>query len=156
MRKSKSLINCFKVLTLGFMVFVLIVSGQAVFAAEDDKDEKKDDTQQGFLLEEVVVTAQKRPENLQDVPISITAISEVRLEQLGAKDISDMEHFAPNVDIGNSMTNQNPSMRIRGITTSAVNAGYEAGFGLYIDGVYMGRNSAVIQSNPGSEMLKWK
>jgi len=139
---------------LGLMMFVLILSGQAVFAAEDDKEVKKDDAEQGFLLEEVVVTAQKRTENLQDVPISITAVSERRLEQLSAKNVSDVENFAPNLHFTNTFSNWNPSIRVRGIKTSANNVGYESGFGTYIDGVYIGRSAALLQSLADVEMIE--
>jgi len=140
MRNSMKQTKRFKELILGFMMLLLVLPGQAVFAEEDEGAESD------FVLEEVMVTAQKRTENLQDVPISMTAVSDSRLEDLSARELADIQEFAPNVEFGNLLTNDNPAVRIRGIRTSASNIGFEAGFGVYIDGVYMGRNSAVNQT----------
>ncbi|MBW2368408.1 MAG: TonB-dependent receptor [Deltaproteobacteria bacterium] len=128
------------------VTIALLIGMGGIFVSQSYAEEGEEENYNDFILEEVVVTAQKREENLQDVPISITAISEGRLEQLGAREIADVQNFAPNVDFGNTLTNDNPSIRIRGIRTSASNIGFEAGFGVYVDGVYMGRNSALNQT----------
>ena len=151
--KKKKLFNRFRIQAFGFMMLLLFFLGQTAFAGEDES-KATEDASQDYVLDEVMVTAQKRTENLQDVPISITAISESRLEDLSAREISDIQNFAPNVDFGNTVTNDNPAIRVRGISTSASNVGFEAGFGLYIDGVYMGRNSALNQSLADVELME--
>jgi len=92
-------------------------------------------------LEEVVVTAQKRSERLQDVPISVTAFSAETLENFIANDIGDIDAFTPNLEVDDSQATQ-PGYRIRGIGTSDFGVGLEPAVGVYIDGVYVGRSGA--------------
>jgi iron complex outermembrane receptor protein len=89
-------------------------------------------------LEEVIVTAQKREQSLQDVPISVLAFSRQAIDNLSAQDISDLGAFTPNVDIGRGV-NQ-PSYSIRGIGTSDFGVGADPAVGVYVDGVYIGRS----------------
>lgn len=92
-------------------------------------------------LEEIVVTAQKRVERLQDVPISVTAFNEEALDNMVADSIGDLDRFVPNLSVGDSQVTQ-PSYSIRGITTSDFGVGLEPAVGVYIDGVYVGRTGA--------------
>mgnify|MGYP001597777071 CR=1 FL=1 len=89
-------------------------------------------------LEEVIVTAQKREQGLQDVPISVQAFSATKITNLGAQDIADLGIFTPNVDISRS-ANQ-PGYTIRGIGTSDFGIGSDPAVGVYVDGVYIGRS----------------
>ena len=89
-------------------------------------------------LEEVIVTAQRREEGLQDVPISVQAFDNQGILNLGAQDISDLGLFTPNVDIGRGV-NQ-PRYSIRGIGTSDFGVGADPAVGVYVDGVYIGRS----------------
>ena len=74
------------------------------------------------VLEEVVVTAQKREQGLQEVPIAVQAFSTERLEQLTAQDIGDLDSFTPNVQIDRG-SNQ-PEYRIRGPFMSPVSTAF--------------------------------
>ncbi|MCV6622926.1 MAG: TonB-dependent receptor [Cellvibrionaceae bacterium] len=89
-----------------------------------------------FALEEVVVTAQKRSENIQDVPISISAVSGAKIAEAGIKDMDDLAAYVPNLDIS---TGNNTQIRMRGLG-SGLNKGFEQSVGMYIDGVYHGRD----------------
>jgi len=89
-------------------------------------------------LEEIIVTAQKREQGLQDVPISVQAFTQQRIDNLGAQDISDLGLFTPNVEIGRGV-NQ-PTYRIRGIGTSDFGVGADPAVGVYVDGIYIGRS----------------
>ena len=84
------------------------------------------------MLEEVIVTAQKREQGLQDVPIAVQAFSSQRIDQLTAQDIGDLDSFTPNVEIDRG-SNQ-PEYRIRGIGTSDFGVGADPAVGVYIDG----------------------
>ncbi|CAB1369345.1 TonB-dependent receptor [Denitratisoma oestradiolicum] len=93
-------------------------------------------------LAEIVVTARRKEENLQDVPTSITAI--------GAKDLADLKidgligvaRHIPNVDIRQQAGSMVAVSHFRGITNSSLNPQVDAGIGIYVDGVYLGRLSA--------------
>lgn len=89
-----------------------------------------------FALEEVIVTAQKRAQNIQDVPISVSAVSGVKIEEAGISDFDDLSRFVPNLNIS---TGNNTQIRMRGLG-SGLNAGFEQSVGMYIDGVYHGRD----------------
>lgn len=98
-----------------------------------------------LALEEVVVTAQKRAENLQDVPISITAISSSDLEARGASSLVDVGNFAPNVQLDQGAflagSSQIMTAYIRGIGQRDIAAGLEPGVGVYVDGVFLSRST---------------
>jgi iron complex outermembrane receptor protein len=91
-------------------------------------------------LEVVVVTATHRTENLQNVPIAITDVSEKQIEDRHISDMQDLSGSVPNVVIADAPGNQNgANPTIRGISTSIRNAGTDAGAIFYVDGVYTGR-----------------
>lgn len=89
-------------------------------------------------LEEVIVTAQKREQGLQDVPIAVEAFSAQQITNLSAQDIGDLGTFTPNVTISKA-ANQ-PNYAIRGIGTDDFGIGADPAVGVYQDGVYIGRS----------------
>jgi len=99
---------------------------------------------QQLVLEEVMVTAQRRVESLQDVPISITAISGERIDDLGITGLEELTQYTPNVTINNGAGT--PNLFIRGVG-SGTNAGFEQSVGLYIDGIYSGRGALAAVPN---------
>jgi outer membrane receptor protein involved in Fe transport len=90
------------------------------------------------VLEEVVVTAQLRNENLQDVPISISAMSGRKINDLNITDLQELTTYIPNVNINRGAGS--PNLFIRGVG-SGTNAGFEQSVSQYVDGVYMGRGT---------------
>ncbi len=91
-------------------------------------------------LEEVVVTARKREESLQDVPISINAVSGAKLEEAGINKLEDLQALVPNFQL--TETGISTQMYVRGIGTSN-NQGFEQSVGQYVDGVYYGRQQLI-------------
>lgn len=89
------------------------------------------------MLEEIVVTAQKRSENVQDVPISIQALSGAQIAKTGAVDFETLSDSLPNVDISRAPSIKKVS--IRGLGSGAGNPAFEQSVGLYIDGIYASR-----------------
>lgn len=87
-------------------------------------------------LEEVIVTAQKRAESLQDVPISVSAIQGEKIQDAGIPNMAALADYVPNLHIADAPVNTNIYMRGVG---SGNNQGFEQSVGMYIDGVYMGR-----------------
>ena len=90
-------------------------------------------------LEEVVVTAQFREQNVQDTPLAITAISASMLEARSQTNISEIANQAPNVTLKQQSPMFGPSMAayIRGIGAGDFNPALEPGVGMYIDDVYI-------------------
>jgi iron complex outermembrane receptor protein len=91
-------------------------------------------------IENVIVTAQKREQNLQDVPIVVTAVSEQLLQDTGVKDIKDLTILTPGLIVTSSSSEASTTARIRGIGTVGDNPGLESSVGIVIDGVYRPRN----------------
>ena len=88
------------------------------------------------VLEEMVVTARKAEESLQDVPLSVTVMSGDKLTEAGVTKIEELVLHVPNVTM--SETGIGTNLYIRGIG-SGINQGFEQSVGMYIDGVYHGR-----------------
>jgi iron complex outermembrane receptor protein len=91
---------------------------------------------QGSILEEVVVTAQKREQSLQDVPISVNVIGGDKLDEVGIKKIDDLQAYVPNLVM--SETGIGNNIYIRGIG-SGINPGFEQSSAMFVDGVHYGR-----------------
>ena len=89
------------------------------------------------VIEEVVVTAQKRSESTQDVPIAIAAYGERRLEDAGFDQISDLTLTTPSMQVSNFGPIAYVTMR--GIGSENTTAGGDPGVAMHVDGVYMGR-----------------
>jgi iron complex outermembrane recepter protein len=100
-----------------------------------------------FTLEEIVVTAQKREQSLQDVPIAVTAYDAASLKAQGIQEVTDLNKASPsfNITIGQNKVSNSP-VRIRGIGTYGTNAAFEGAVGLYVDGVYRSRSGMVLST----------
>ena len=90
-------------------------------------------------LEEILVTAQRREQSLQDVPISVTAVTGEQIEQGGFSDVEDLSIFVPNLFMRDAFTGQ--SLIVRGIGTSTGNEAFEQAVAAFSDGVYYGRDN---------------
>ena len=99
--------------------------------------------EQGYL-EEIIVTAQKREQNIQDIPVAVTALSGEQLVEHGITDMFDLQQSAPGLIVDQSQTATTANFSIRGVGTSSQNFGLESSVGLYVDGVYRARQSAMI------------
>lgn len=92
------------------------------------------------MLEEVIVTAQKRAEGLQDVPISINAISGEKIDDYNITSLGDLSGSVPNLQITKTgITNQ---IGMRGIYSGS-NKGFEQSVAMYVDEVYYGRGQLI-------------
>ena len=94
-------------------------------------------------LEEVVVTAQKRAENVQDVPISVTAFSGETLKAAGIQDVRDLRRLTPSLYLATSSNTSNTRIMMRGIGTSG-NTAVEPSVAAFVDGVYIPRIGSLL------------
>ena len=88
-------------------------------------------------LEEVVVTAQKREQNLQDVPIAVTAFTGDQMNAFGVQESFDIATFTPGVHISGNLAGQNTQFSIRGVTQNDFNDIIEAPNAVYLDEGYI-------------------
>lgn len=95
----------------------------------------------GQKLEEIVVTAQKRAQNLQDVPIAVTALSGTQVENQRLFSLADLSHAVPNFTVAQQSPSQ-PTLTIRGIGSTDREAGSDRSVVPFVDEIYIGRTSA--------------
>jgi iron complex outermembrane receptor protein len=91
------------------------------------------------LLEEVLITATRRVENLQDVPLAVSAFSESFFFDSGVRQLSSLDEYTPNLLISEGTDSRSTAIRIRGIGSVGSNSGVDPSVGVFIDGIYQGR-----------------
>ena len=96
---------------------------------------------QATSVDDIIVTAQKREQSLQEVPIVVTTLSEALLEGAGVQDIKDLQILTPGLTVTSTQSEASTTVRIRGAGTVGDNPGLESSVGVVIDGVYRSRNS---------------
>ena len=89
----------------------------------------------GLELEEVVVTAQKREQNVQDVPLAVAVVSAAQMERAGVREFADLENVSPSLLIRGSDQPVNASVALRGIGTFAFSIGVEPSVAVQVDDV---------------------
>ena len=115
--KFVSLMRCTaSVAVLGALAFAGSAYAQGAAAAEDDVR----------TVDEIVVTAQKREQNLQDVPIVVTALPERLLQDNGVRDIKDLQVLTPGLNVTSTSNETNTTVRIRGVGSVGDNPGLES------------------------------
>ena len=93
-----------------------------------------------LMLEEVIVTAQKRSESLQDVPVAVTAFSADTIQEAGISDTSDLAVMTPSLNANANGSPFTTRLSIRGIGTSQSDPALEPSVGMFVDGVFLGRS----------------
>ncbi len=133
-------INSMKTLTA---VIGAVIATTPAYAQSDDR----------FRLEEVVVTAQKRTENLQDVPATIEALGGEELANAGIANLKSFGQRTPGV-IFEQKNAAIPQLAIRGIGGASPSVADEPTTGIFVDGVYIPRTAGVVQSLANIERLE--
>ena len=111
-----------------------------------------DDVEDSFTLEEIVVTAQKRAESLQDVPISVSALNSEALATTGFDSLSDLSRLGPSLQLSNF--GPIAFVTVRGIGNENTTAGGDPSVALHFDGVYIGRPVGVLFSAFDTERVE--
>jgi len=99
------------------------------------------DAQEATIFEEVIVTATKREQNIYDVPVAISAFTAATIEKQGIVDLTDVGKFVPNLNVTGFSAGHTSSVNafIRGIGLQDHLITTDPGVGVYVDGVYLGR-----------------
>ncbi|WP_338466723.1 TonB-dependent receptor [Novosphingobium sp. ZN18A2] len=97
---------------------------------------------------EIVVTATKRAQTLQDTPVAVSVTGEKTLEQAQIRDLKDLTSVVPSLRVTQLQSSANTNFIIRGFGNGANNAGIEPSVGVFIDGVYRSRSAAQIADFP--------
>ena len=96
-------------------------------------------TARNVALEEIIVTAQKREQNLQNVPIAVTALNAETLNMFRVTNTEDLSNLAPNLNVQNQGRGTVPQINIRGVASGVSAAEVDPKIATYLDGVYIGR-----------------
>jgi iron complex outermembrane receptor protein len=131
-------------------VYLLTTAGAACAQESAPQGARADDG--GTTLGEVVVTAQRRSENLQNVPISITALNASALKQKGIVTTEDLTQVVPGLLWGRSTNFNQPA--IRGVGTRNASAGDEPNIATYLDGVYQPESLTALQELANVERIE--
>ncbi len=94
------------------------------------------------ILEEIIVTAQKKSENIQDVPISITALTGAALESKGIRSLDEVAFRVPNLSFRNTSDIKLSSTSLRGIIAQTGSAGQDPSVATYVDEVFLGAGAS--------------
>lgn len=103
---------------------------------------------------EIVVTATKREQTLQDVPVAVSVTTSETIERAFIRDIKDLATVVPSLRVGERQNSSNTNFFIRGFGNGANNAGIEPSVGVFIDNVYRSRSAAQIADLPDVERIE--
>lgn len=119
-------------------VAALLLPGAAI--AQDAPTAGSEASAAPFSASEIVVTARKREESLQDVPLSVQAFSGAALQQAGIRDFAEIAYRVPGLKLSAERA-VDTELFIRGIGSDIQGAGADAAVGIFVDGVYMSRST---------------
>lgn len=108
----------------GIMLCALTLLASSTAMAENNRQ-----------IEEIVVTAQKREQNIQDVPVSVTAINAETISNMGLQSTGDLARLSPSLTVIESNNKTNSAFSIRGIGTNLFGIGIEQGVAVIVDDV---------------------
>lgn len=133
------MINVSPIVTVTFAVAAVL----ATYSPAKAQDAQNDAASEGGLLEEIVVTAQRREQQIQDVPIAISAFSNEQLAALGATETLDLIRFVPNL-IGSNNTGLGTAnvYSLRALNNTESIATFDPPVGTYVDEVFIARQNA--------------
>jgi len=120
-------------------------------APADDSAVAVDDTDYG---NDIIVTASKRSQTLQDTPVAVSVTSAAQLEESQIRDLIDLQSSVPSLRVSQLQSSANTNFIIRGFGNGANNAGIEPSVGVFIDGVYRSRSAAQIGDLPNVERIE--
>lgn len=106
-----------------------------------------------LVIEEILVTAQKRSESLSEVPIAISVFNSESIDQTGVQELRDLTEYIPNVTISQG-TDFGAQINIRGVGANSRNIGFDSRVGVYLDGVYLGQGPALNQDLVDLEQIE--
>jgi outer membrane receptor protein involved in Fe transport len=106
------------------------------------------------IFEEILVTATKREQTLQEVPVAVSVISADVMNDAQVLDIKDLQFLVPSLRVSQLQTAANATFLIRGFGNGANNAGVEPSVGVFIDGVYRSRSAASLADFPNLERIE--
>ena len=128
--------------------FAAIASAAMPAIAQEAEDESP------RTLQTVTITATKREQTLQDVPVAVSVVDESVIAKAQILDLNDLQSLVPSLSVGQLQSSSNTNFVIRGFGNGANNAGIEPSVGVFIDGVYRSRSASQISDLPNIERVE--
>lgn len=119
-----------------------------IAAAQDDADDS------ARRLNTVTITATKREQTLQDVPVAVSVVDDSTIEKAEIQDLNDLQSVVPSLRVGQLQSSANTNFIIRGFGNGANNVGIEPSVGVFVDGVYRSRSAAQISDLPNLQRVE--
>ncbi len=133
------------VAVLGAITLPMLAVAQDIEPAAQPEQEAASASESATLLEDIVVTAQKREQLLQDVPVAVTAFDAEQIDALKVRDLTNLSIRMPNVSLDDGGTARGiANFSIRGLGINSSIPGIDPTVGVFIDGVYMGTNATLL------------
>lgn len=126
--------NSYKWLNTIVMASISILFSSNLFSQDSDNS---NDSENGLALEEVMVTAMRREQSLQDVPVTINAFTGEELERMRFREVDDIAAMIPNVDVKTALGGQNSVITIRGVGLNDFSSNNTGSVGVYVDEVFL-------------------
>ena len=123
----------------------------AIAFAQDTAEAPASDTDYG---NDIIVTATKRSQTLQDTPIAVSVTSAADIQNAQIRDLIDLQSAVPSLRVSQLQSSANTNFIIRGFGNGANNPGIEPSVGVFIDGVYRSRSAAQIGDLPNVERIE--
>lgn len=136
------------VLCLGVGLSALTAVAAPALAQEQEAAEET------RTMQTVTITATKREQTLQDVPIAVSVVDDTTIERAAIVDLNDLQSIIPSLRVGQLQSSANTNFVIRGFGNGANNAGIEPSVGVFIDGVYRSRSASQISDLPNIERVE--
>ena len=105
-------------------------------------------------MEEVVVTATKRSESIQDVPLAVSVVTGEIIERAEVRDLLDLQSVVPSLRVPQFQNSIQTNFVIRGFGNGANNPGIEPSVAVFVDGVYLSRSQARISDLPNIQQIE--
>ena len=137
----------FKRFIMFMAIFALVVPAVSSVAAQEAETPS-------LAIEEIIVTARKKEESIQDVPMAVTAITD-QLRESSVRRIEDIQAFAPNLYINRTPgIASGAAITIRGVASLESDKSYEPSIGVVMDGMFLGTSSGVLLDNFDIERIE--
>ena len=137
-------IKKFTIFSIAFSFFINLFLFDVVYAQREITSS----------IEEIVVTAQKREENLQDVPSSVSAMDAATLEKTFARDLLDVAGVSPNLIIDPILGNGTAAISIRGVQMNDVEKSFDPAVAVYQDGIYLATATGALLNTWDAERIE--
>ena len=138
-----------------FKSALYVSAGIAAFATLSTPAHAQDtDQDESRTLQTVTITATKREQTLQDVPVAVSVVDESVIEKAEIVDLGDLQSVVPSLRVSQQQSSSNTNFIIRGFGNGANNAGIEPSVGVFVDGVYRSRSTSQISDLPNLQRVE--